>query len=432
MDEGMLRKRNLWAYMMEGVLFLVGVSFLDATAIIPVFIYTYTQSLELAGLATTLNTASSIIAQTVVGPYVNSIHNMPRYIKRIMFICRPLPLLMIPILFASLNPYLTVTVFLVIYALLWASDGLVVVPWGDVLARTIAAEKRGKLLGYQQLWGGIGSLAAGFLIKYTLESTAFTNATRFSILFGSAALFLILAATAFSFTKDLPRTPGKKIANPLHYYRQLPAYFGKNKDFARMAVVRMVGSVTTMISPLVILFGKTLFGLNPAQVSTLIYLQIVGSLVGGLVWGTISSRFGNKFVIMTSQVVGLTLPLLALGCLMIKSLTIPYYILWIIVLGNGMLKGSWLGYMNYTMDVSSEDNRTVFLLLNSLITFPLTFLSFIAGIIADHWGFVPLFILSAVAAVTAICLSTRLKSLKEVREGYSTDCPCETPLAGDE
>jgi len=416
MNDAKLRKRNFLALMLEGTFFFTGLAFLDANSIIPVFIYTYTQSLQLAGLATTINMASSILTQTLVGPYVKGIINMPSYVTRVMFLFRPLPLLMIPILFSHFNPLVTVSLFLIIYAMLWGSDGLIVVPWTDLFGRTVAPEKRGKLLGYQQLLGGIGSLAAGFLIKSALENPGFSNPVRYSIIFGSAAIALIFSSFAMLFAKDLPRKVSVEKVNHVHYYRQLPTYLRKNKDFAQMAIVRIFASVTGMISPFLILFGKNLFHLNVSQMSTLIYVQIIGGLLGGIVWGNISSRMGNKFVIMISQMVGLVLPILALGCLLLKGFSLPYFILWPIVLANGMNMGSWLGYLNYTMDVVNEEERTIYLLLNSLITFPLTFLSYFAGILADHWGFVPLFMISGTTAIIAICLSYRLKSPQQMLE----------------
>ena len=101
MNETQVRKRNFYALILEGTFFFSGLAFIDVNAVIPVFIYTYTQSLKLAGLATTINLAASVITQILLGPYVKSIRNMPRYMTTIMFIFRPLPLLMIPVLFRS-------------------------------------------------------------------------------------------------------------------------------------------------------------------------------------------------------------------------------------------------------------------------------------------------------------------------------------------
>jgi hypothetical protein len=52
----------------------------------------------------------------------------------------------------------------------------------------------------------------------------------------------------------------------------------------------------------------------------------------------------------------------------------------------------------------------VYFVLTSLITFPTTFLPYLAGIIADAWGFIPLFIIGMAAASIAINLALALKT----------------------
>ncbi|MDI3310404.1 MAG: MFS transporter, partial [Thermoanaerobacterium sp.] len=210
--------RNYYALMIEGTLFFTGLAFLDTNSVIPVFIHTFTQSLQLAGLASTMGSASSLLAQLFIGPYVHRIKNMPAFISTIMFLFRPLPLLMLPILMFFSNPYLVVWAFLLIYALLWASDGLIVVPWLDLFSRTIPDNQRGKLLGNQQLLGGIGGLIAGFIIKITLENAQLPTAQKYSILFGLSGVLLLLSAVAMTFVRDTPRN-SQKSANMLEYYR---------------------------------------------------------------------------------------------------------------------------------------------------------------------------------------------------------------------
>lgn len=416
MNEMQIRKRNFFALIIEGTFFFTGLAFIDVNSVIPVFIFTYTHSLKLAGLATTINLAASIVTQTLVGPYVKSIHHMPAYISRIMLIFRPLPLLMVPVLFSGLSPMIIVVIFLVIYTLLFSGDGLILVPWTDLFGRTILPENRGKVLGLQQLFGGFGGLAAGFIIKSVLENTGITDATRYSIIFGCSALSFIVSSAAMLLTHDLPRRIEAKPTRNWHYYAGLPAYLKKNKDFRRLAAIRVLSSFTSMIAPFLILFGQGIFRLDVSQVSTLIYIQIAGGLLGGVLWGFISSRFGNKQVIFLSQLIGLAIPVGALICFLGGGLTIPWYLLWPLILANGANMGSWVGMLNYTIDIVEEEERTVYLLLSGMITFPLTGLAFLAGILADLTGFVPLFIISGLTAILGITLARGLKSPRQLAE----------------
>ena len=409
MNEQRVRKRNYKALIAEGSLFFTGMSFIDVNAVIPVFIFAYTQSVLLAGLATTINFAASIILQTLVGPYVKGIRNVPAYVSLIMFLFRPLPFVMIPLLLLDLSPWLTAGVFLLIYTLLCAGDGLIVIPWTDLFSRTVVSEKRGLMLGYQMLFGGMGALLAGFIVKTVLDHPDLNNDQRFSIIFGGAAIALTLSSVAMTYSRDLPHEIEAVRPKPLQYYKKLPVYFRRHPDFIQVVVIRVLSIVVFMIAPFIIIFGQDRLALPSEAVSTLIYIQMIGSLLGGFIWGRISRRYGNHRVIQFSQIMGLLLAVSMATVSLAGWLTVPAYLLWPLVLINGINMASWIGFMNHTIDIVSEEERTIYLLISNLMTFPFTFLAFLAGLVVHQFGYRPIFIAGSLAAGAAVWLAFRLK-----------------------
>jgi hypothetical protein len=414
-------KRNERSLLWEGALVTVGVTFLDANAIIPLFIYTYTKSLLLTGLAATISMAASIIVQTLAGPFVGHIQNIPAHLTRVMAVSRPLPFLMIPLLLLRLDPILTVAVFLVLYSIIWCCDGLLMIPWADLYARVIAPGRRGLLMGYSHFLGGVGSLSSGFLIKWALEDPRLSDGERYSIIFGGAGIALTLSLVAMSRAQDHPRALPEGRPDPWSYYRGLPSHLRRNPEFVRTAFSRIFAGFSGIVSPFLIVFGGTQFHLNAARISTLVYLQIIGTLIGSIVWGAVSHRRGNLWVIRLSQAVGFLVPLMALACGYLPGLPDPYLLLCATVVFNGMNTASFIGYLNYTMDVVDPEARPVYLLLNGLLTFPLTFLPFLAGLVANRQGFIPLFIAGGVAAVLGFATSLRLG--RERLQHTKTDTP---------
>ena len=404
-----LKKRNFIAMTIEGSFFFSGQAFIDYNAVIPVFIFAYTQSVLLAGLATTIYFVASISMQTIVGPYLRRIRNVPFYISRIMLIFRPLPFLMIPVLFAGFSPWTTISIFLVIYVMMYAGHGMIQIAWTDLFGRTIQPEKRGILFGYQLLFGGLGALLAGFIVKSALDHPGFTDDQRFALIFGCSAITFTISAISMFFTRDLPRKIEVSKISPLQYYRKLPHYLRQNKAFRRLAVVRIFASVAIMVAPFVILFGDKMMQLEPTDVSTLVFLQISGNLIGGIIWGKVSSRFGNHRVIFTSQIFSFSIALFAVLLFIIRPAQLPAAILWPLVLANGINMGNWVGFINYTIDIVDEEERTIYLLINNLITFPFAFLPFLAGVIAQTFGYLPIFIISGLAASASLYLSRLLK-----------------------
>jgi hypothetical protein len=410
MDEPKLRKRNYASFLAEGSFFTAGLSFIDSNAVVPVFIFAYTQSILLAGLAATINFASSIIMQTLVGPYVKGIRNIPRYVSTVMFITRPLPLLIIPVLFLDLSPWLTTGIFLFLYALLFAGDGLIIVPCIDLFGRTIESGKRGLLLGNQQVLGGIGALLAGSAVKATLDSSLLNNNQKFSIIFGGAVAIMTLSSVAMSFSRDLPRKVSLEKPNPRRYYRQMPEHIRRHPLFLQVALTRILSIIVAMVAPFVILFCQDLLSLAQKEVSTLIVIQIIGSLLGGFLWGKISQRIGNHRVILISQSLGLILALSVILLAMAPHGMMPVYLLWPLVLANGINMASWIGFLSYIIDIIPPEERTVYMLISNLLTFPFAFLTFLAGIIAQSFGYAPIFAISAIAACMAVIRAARLKA----------------------
>jgi MFS family permease len=409
-----IHKRNYIALICEGTFYYTGMSFIDANAVIPVFIFAYTHSMKLVGLAITINMAAMAFAQILLGPSIKSIRNMKNYIARNMLVFRFIPALLVPVLLAGLRPGVTVIIFLVIYGMVFIGEGLVVIPWNDMFGRTILPEDRGRLLGNQLVVGGIGCLLSGLLIKFLLDSKSLTDPQRFSIIFGCAAFFLTISSVCMFFTRDLPRTASARPPSSMHYYSQMLTYLKKNKDFSRMVMIKILAVFSGMVAPFLILFGEKNFSLSPTQVSTLVYIQIAGGLVGGYIWGRISRRFSSRHVILTAQVFSAIILACSLISFLIKGHGSFWPVMWLVILLNGMNMGSWIGIVNYIIDIVSEEDRTVYLLLSNLLTFPLTALAFLAGILIDITGFLPLFLISFAAAAAAVALSLRLKSPKQL------------------
>jgi MFS family permease len=410
MDRQLIGRRNYQVVVIEGFFLFSAFAFLGVNSVVPVFIHEYTQSLKLAGLANTLKIACAMIGQIVVGPHVHKIRSIPRFNRRLFFLARPAPILIVIFLMAGSSPYLTVWVFLILFSILWFADGVTTVPSLDLVGRTIDDRKRGRMFGYYQLTGGIGTLAAGFVIKMTMGNATLNSSVKYSIIFGFSGALLLLTALVYLPVRDLPREKAASSPKFLEYFARMPGHFRANKLFSTMIGARIVNAFAGMVYPFVILYCSTTFDLVSSEVSTLIYLQMAGTLLGGIVWGNISHRFGNKYVIIISQITALAVSVLVILSHTFSSLSTPYTLLWGMCLLTGISVAAWIGYLNYTIDIADAGTRSTYLVMSSIITLPLAFLSFLSGLIADRIGLLPLFYIGAAASCIALLISFRLKT----------------------
>lgn len=414
MDELKIRKRNILFMIPEGTLIFTAFTFLDPSSVVAVFIDTTTGSLQLAGAANAVRWIFFLLPQLLMGLYVSNIKNLPRFISITSLALRPLPLLLIPIMLTGFEPRLTVLLLMIIYAAFFTGEGMVNIPWWDLFGRTVPGDSRGRVIGWQQFLGGIGSLAGGFVIKLVLDSATMGTQAKYSIIFGLGGLIALFAALMMlplrDFAREMPKVSFKFADN----LKTLPSHLKNNKTFAMINIIQVISGISAAVIPLTILFCKNSFGLDTYQVTTLIYLQIAGSLAGGLIWGNLSHRLGNKYVVMISQILGLVLHFTALLCIIVIGGATPFSILGFIVFLAGIYSGNWLGFANYILDISKEGLRPVYMLINSIFAFPSTLLYYFAGLAAGKAGFLPLYTAGAIAAATALVLSFRLRSPSQI------------------
>lgn len=422
MDSTQFQRRNYVAYILEGTMLLTALAFLDVNSVIPIFINDYTRNLTLAGLASTLMTFTPTLGQLIVGPYIHQLNNMPLFIRLVAFFSRLSFFVMIPMMLSDISPYTKVITFLILFTILRFGHGVMSVPYIDIVGRTIHKNKCGKVLGYQQLFGGIGALFAGFLIKITMQNAALTSDIKYTVLFSLSCLLLFIASLSILPIKDVQHRVVKNKVSFMRYYKQLPSYLKKNKDFALMVYTQMAGIVSAMCVPFVILSSKLTFDLDNAQVSNLIYVKIIGTILGGYIFATISERWGNKYTIMLVQVIKFIIAALALIMLLFNGSVYPVVIVYIAVLLSGtFLGGVFMAFTSYRIDVTKEDDRAIYMVLQSIMILPFSFAQFFAGVIADKWGFVPLFTICIFASVIAMWLSSQLKTRKQLKQGSCGD-----------
>lgn len=396
--------------LVEGTLIYTTITFIDSNTIIPIFIDTFSKNIGLVGIANSLRVILTIIPQIILGFYIAKISSLPNFIRGCMFFFRSLPLLVIPALYLIQSNNVLVFVFLLIFSIMWVGEGIIAIPWLDLIGRTIGGNVRGKMIGLQQFLGGIGSVAGGFLIKIILSNVNISNNMKFSILFGIAGVMGFFSVVAILQVKDKERVVEQNNQNMLVYFKGLLLLVNKNKEFLKMLIIQMLINIPWTLIPLLILFCKRTFGLSDIEVSKLVFAQIAGTLAAGLIWGNISHKLGNKPAILVSHVIGFAISVIALLSLVFKPIGVSEVVLIGMVFVNGIYTGSWLGFLNHVLEITEGASRPSYLVLNSIIGLPLVLFYSAAAFTADIWGFIPLFIASLVSLTAAFVFSLKLEA----------------------
>jgi len=402
------QKRNYWAMALEGSFFMGGIALLSTSGTIALFMDSMTGSMALVGLAVTIQTLFMFLGQLSIAPYVRSILKLPDFLFKHMLIQRFIPLLMAVPLFLGIVGYWPVVIFLVLRGIFWFYDGFMTVPWGELSARAIKPEMRSHMMGMQITIGGIASLATGLLLTWLLATPILTDHYRFALIFVLASMILLPSVIPIRLVRDPSPIEKPEKLPTLQYYTNIPAVIKQNKLLQHALIARIPSYIGFSTITFIVVFGVNTLDLTSAQISWLVYANIVGGLVGGITLGEISRRLGNKAtIIVCNSGVFITM---AMAILLAFFPELGYVWLFVTCALGSLTLGNWIGYFNYYLDIAPKHERSVFQVIGTCIGIPFSFVGFAMGAIVDQWGFITAFFIASIFATVAILFSSRLKS----------------------
>ncbi len=417
--ETKIRRSNYLIILFEGGLFIFGASFFNP-GVLSVFVTKFTGSMNLAALPASMMIVLGSIGQLIVGPFLPKIKHLDKFLHRIYssrFILLVIPLL----LFLKLNSTFIVLMFFIIYGLFLFIDGFTVVPWTDIYTRTILPTQRGSLMGNRVVLGGLASTASGALIKWLLDSKMNLN-TSYGFVFLLGAVTILSTIFVLYHLKDINETRPKnvKTVGVSAAFKRMFPLIKENHEFKKILVCRILISIGNMALPMSILFGTNVLLLTNSQTSTLIYIQILGTVFGGILWGQLSARIDNRMAVIVSFLMGALIPSIAVF-LMVFHASLPATLIFILmiamVLMTGMNIQAWLiGAYNYQLDIVPSADRAVSIMMTCIINIPLGLLMFLSGIIAEQIGFMFLMLLTLAVNVIGYFFSTQLIKRRSIPE----------------
>lgn len=408
-QSGYLHNHNFLWLILEGALFTAALAFINNSTVVPVFINTLTSNKTLVGLAITFGTFFSYGTRLLIGPFVSRIRNHARFTAIIMFFSRPLILFTPLFLLLGASPLVTVWIFIIGYSALWACDGLIVPSWFEVLATTVDPARRGRLLGLQILLGGIAGIAAGIIIKVLMDNPSGDFNNTFLLLFFISGICLVFSCFAMAMVKDGPHEVSHAKVDFLGYFKSLPGILMCEKSYAYVLIVQVIVLVGSMSGPFIILFADEALGVDASLLSTLIIAQLVGTPIGGYIWGALCDKLGPRKGIIISTITVFAIPVLALAAYLFNSVIPVALFLIPAMFLIGASGGTWMPFSNYMLEAVRPESRPSCLVLSAVIILPTSFTSYLAGFIIQSFSYVMLFGICLIIVLLSVFLSLKIK-----------------------
>jgi hypothetical protein len=162
---------NFVVIVLDAAFFFAGLAFIDPVVVLPVLVEKLGGSQVTIGLVGGIQRAGWIIPQLVATSFVLHRRRKKPYVMWAVVLSRiPFCFLAVAFTLPWASEHLRLLLFLLIgiYAVFFFGDGLVGVPWHDIIARTIPPNLRGRFFGSINLLGGLFIIGAAAVVRWVL------------------------------------------------------------------------------------------------------------------------------------------------------------------------------------------------------------------------------------------------------------------------
>lgn len=402
-------KINYYCIMFEGIFQLMGTELLGLTSIVPLFLLEYGATTGIIGMMMTLQAVTGAIVPLVLG---NIVARAPSK-RKLSLITNTLTrgsLVVLPILLISgFSNKVIVIIFMMVMFVHFVGKPFHGLAWFYLLANTITMKVRPKLLGVLFAISGVVSFGASYYIKLIRDSQVLLPHMKYFYIFGASSIAMILSVLAFIPLKETVMVQEKKkVFRVKEYIGSLLACY-KIKDFRHLVRARVFSQTSMLMNAFLFIYASTGLKLESTAISNLIILQTLGIIIGGVVTGQVSSRFGVKRMLILNESAGLLIPILALICLKASN---PLILFSVCILLVGFNRSGIMGYSNYMIEVIEQEKVIFGAIASSVALLPISFLSSIAGLYIQTHSMRLIFIGQIIASSIAIVMCVRLRLVR--------------------
>jgi len=169
-DTGEHTRWNFVFIVMEASAFMTGMACVDPVAVLPLFIHALTPSTVIIGLVTTLQRLGYTLPQLPMAAILGHRPARLPYLRWGVFFGR-LPFILFVIYLWTRgvgNSTLALAFMIVAFVSASTGNGVVAVPWQDIIAKAIPSNLRGRFFGTMHFATALATFGIGFLVRWAL------------------------------------------------------------------------------------------------------------------------------------------------------------------------------------------------------------------------------------------------------------------------
>ncbi|MHB9026225.1 MAG: MFS transporter [Armatimonadota bacterium] len=418
---------NARMWIVETSSWMVATTLIDATTVLPVLVLALSGSPFLASLIISIRYAGQgwpqlITASLVSGkPYRKSFYLLAVIPGRLLLLWPALLLI-----WRVESPGMMITAILVAYLAFWISEGFSMVPWVDMLGKTVHTQRRGRLFAAMHVVGGLLGVGAGLLVREVLNRPDLPFPMGYGVLFAFSLGVLVVSTISLGLLKEPPSPPHEERYSTLALIKDIPNLLRSMPRFRQLVILQGLFGAALLPAPFYILFASELLqravpGAARGEgvgIGIFLAVQTAGIIFGNALWGHLSDRYGNRLLLRALALIHAAVPILAILAGLIARADVPGWALYLAFaptfLAFGSLTGgTWMGVTNYLLEIAPEHDRPAYIAVTNALNIPAVILPMAGGLLLRVLGYSVIFLIAAVILFFAFLLASRLPEPRE-------------------
>jgi len=396
----------------NGVLFAIGMAFVDPITVLPVLVSRLTDSEVVIGSISAIGMSGWFLPQLFAANYLQARpHKRPLYVFAATL--RTISLLStIPLLYflAPARPTAALVAFFLAYSCYSLAGGLSGPAFLDIVAKTVPARKLGAFFGHRSFWGALGAIGSGALVRAVLASDAFAFPKDYALLFAGALVAFAPAWILFSLIHE-PAGKVTEVPKPLlPFLRSAPATVRRHREFRLLLASRLLSGAVGIALPFYIIYARRVLGVPESTVGIYISLQMAGSVALVPLWAYLNDRRGPRHLLLAVMALYCAASAIALiASLFPQAVTFGRFALMAVFFPLAAIgAGTFMGYTNYLFAIAPEEKRTTYIGIQNTLFALTSFLPLLGGLIVAMASFAVLFAVATAFSLAGLLATIRL------------------------
>ncbi len=375
-------RRNFVLFLSDFVLFAVGLSLIGSTTVIPDFVRKLTDSEILIAMSSQVFEIGWLLPQLLVARWLVGVER-----KKWWFVGPNIPVRVLILVFSGTiillgSDHLSVilVLFFVFYALAGLGDGLVGVPWMDMMGSSLDDRRRTRMFGLGYALTGIIMLVLAPAVRLILGHERLEFPNNYAVLFAASGFLFLITIPIIMLVRELPGGKPQATTPPLRdYLPGLAHVIRQDAPYRAIIAARVLATFAMMAAPFYIGFATVRLKVaSDVAVSNLLLMQTLGSVTGSLLYSWRGDRRSLGFIRL-ALAAGLTQPLLALLATGLGPVA-----LYGAFLAGGLAGGASLSFLNWVISYATPEERPVYAgLFNSMSAIGILVSPLLGGVLVE-------------------------------------------------